>query len=315
MTVQIGEGLDMLAYTLRRLGRLVVVLFGVSTVVFVTSRLTGDPATMIFGVTATEDQIQAYRHAMGWDLPLGLQYVRFLGSAAHLDFGTSFYYHQDALKLVLERMPATLELALAAMAIGVGVGIAAGILAGVNRNTWIDVVAMSGALAWRSVPVFWLALMLIFVFSVRLRLLPFMGREGLKSLILPAFSLGIIQAAETARVTRSAMVEVMSEDYIRTAYSKGLRRRAVVVRHALRNAMMPIVTVIGLQIGVLLGGAVITETIFTWPGVGSLTVDSILGRDFPVVQAAVFLLAAGFVLINVFLDLIYPLFDPRITHE
>ena len=305
----------MAAYFIRRLLRLVIVIFGVSTIVFFSSRLTGDPATMIFGLTTTEEEIQAYRQKMGWDQPLGLQYVQFLKSAARLDFGNSFYFRQSALELVLERMPATIKLTLAALIFGVVVGMVAGIFAGVYRDTWIDTSAMSMAILWRSVPVFWLALMLIFIFSVKLQWLPSLGDEGLISLILPAFSLGIIQAAQIARLTRSAMVEVMAQDYIRTAFSKGLKQNIVVIRHALQNSLIPVITLIGLQIGFLLGGAVITETIFAWPGVGRLVVSSILQRDFPVVQAAVFTLALGFVIINLLLDLLYPYLDPRILRE
>lgn len=302
----------MATYFVNRLLRLIIVIFGVSTIVFFSTRLTGDPATMIFGLTTTEEQIEAYRQKMGWDQPLGLQYLQFLKSAALLDFGDSFYFRQDALQLVVERMPATIKLTFVALTFGVIVGFIAGILAGVYRNTWIDTTAMSIAVLWRSVPVFWLALMLIFLFSVKLQWLPSIGDEGWRSLILPAFSLGIIQAAQIARLTRSSMVEVITQDYIRTAFAKGLRQRAVVIRHALQNSLIPVITLIGLQIGILLGGAVITETIFAWPGVGRLVVTSILQRDFPVVQAAVFVLALGFVLINLFLDLLYPYLDPRI---
>ena len=253
---------------------MILVLLGVSTIAFVTSRLSGDPASVIFGVTASEEDIQAYRHAMGWDKPLGMQYLQFVGSAARLDFGSSFYYHQPALDLVLERMPATIELTLAAVLIGVTVGLVAGILAGVYRNSWLDVVAMSGALVWRSVPVFWLALMLIFLFSVKLHWFPFVGRKGLESLILPAFSLGIIQAAEIARVARSAMVDVMSEDYIITARAKGLAESTVINKHARPNAMIPVTTMAGFSVVGLLGGVVITETVFNYPGIGKSAHES-----------------------------------------
>lgn len=304
----------MINYIARRLLRLGLVLLGVVTVVFFSSRLTGDPATVMFGTQATDDQILAYRQAMGWDRPLPIQYGQFLMGLLRLDLGDSFYYRQSALDVVLERMPATIELAFAALAFAVVFGMMTGILAAIFRGTLLDSLIMSTSIVWRSMPVFWTSLMLMFVFSVQLRWLPSIGRDSLMHLVLPAFSLGIVQLAEIARLTRSSMVDVLSLDFVRTAKAKGLAPFLVITKHALRNALLPVVTLVGLQLGALLGGAVIAETIFSWPGVGRLVVASILQRDFPVVQAAVLLIALIFVFINLLVDLLYPLIDPRVKH-
>lgn len=304
----------MINYVARRLLRLGLVLLGVVTVVFFSSRLTGDPATVMFGTQATDDQILAYRQAMGWDRPLPIQYGQFLMGLLRLDLGDSFYYRQSALDVVLERMPATIELAFSALAFAVVFGMMTGILAAIFRGTLLDSLIMSTSIVWRSMPVFWTSLMLMFVFSVQLRWLPSIGRDSLMHLVLPAFSLGIVQLAEIARLTRSSMVDVLSLDFVRTAKAKGLAPFLVITKHALRNALLPVVTLVGLQLGALLGGAVIAETIFSWPGVGRLVVASILQRDFPVVQAAVLLIALIFVFINLLVDLLYPLIDPRVKH-
>jgi peptide/nickel transport system permease protein len=296
-----------------RVVRGLLIVLGVTTMVFFASRLTGDPATLTLGASVSDQQIDHYRKIMGWDRPLGWQYVRYVESAFHGDFGASFYYEQDALRLVLERLPATVELTVAALFFAVAVGVVTGVAAAVRRDTPLDAVIMSIAVAGRAVPVFWLALLLIYVFAVRLHALPVAGRDaGILSLVLPALSLGAVQAAEIARLTRSSMVDIMTQDYIRTARSKGLPPRIFLTRHALRNALVPVVTIVGLQLGNLLGGAVVTETIFSWPGVGQLAVASILRRDFPVVQVSVLFLAVGFVTISVLLDAVYPLLDPRI---
>lgn len=301
-----------------RVVRGLLIVLGVTTIVFFASRLTGDPATLTLGANVSDQQIDSYRKLMGWDRPLGWQYLRYMRSALQGDFGVSFYYEQDAVQLVFERLPATLELTAAALGFAIALGLLAGIASAVRRGTPLDAVFMSVAVMGRAVPVFWLALLLMYLFAVRLHLLPVAGREaGVASLILPALSLGSVQAAEIARLTRSSMVEIMTQDYIRTARSKGLPSRILIMRHALRNALVPVVTIIGLQLGNLLGGAVVTETIFSWPGVGQLAVASILRRDFPVVQVSVLLLAVGFVVISVVLDVLYPILDPRIaqTHS
>jgi peptide/nickel transport system permease protein len=304
-----------LGYVIFRILRAAVVVAGILVVVFFVSRLTGDPATMIFGLNATEDQIQAYRTRMGWDRPLHAQFGQFAWSAVRGDFGDSFFYTRNALRLVASRLPATLELAGAAIAFAVTLGLTAGVVAATFRGRLWDSATMSAAILGRSVPVFWLALLLIQVFAVLLGILPVSGRDVPASLVLPAVSLGLVNAAEIARLTRSSMVEVLAQDYVRTGHAKGLTAWRVVGLHALRNALVPVITIVGLQLGSLLGGAVITETIFAWPGLGQLTVQAILRRDFPVLQASVFLVALGFVAINLLLDLLYPLLDPRIARR
>ena len=302
----------MIRYLVVRTVRTLLAVFAVTTVVFFVARLTGDPSTVMLGTQASDEEIQAYRHLMGWDRPLWAQYLQFVGTALRLDFGDSFYFRVPAMGLVLERLPATVELTLAAVTFAVASGVSLGVLAAVYRGSLLDQALMSVATLGRSLPIFWLALLLILFFSVELRWLPVSGRDGWSSLVLPALSLGAVSAAEIARLTRSATVEVLANDYILTARAKGLPGRLVVPRHALRNALNPIVTIVSLQFASLLGGAVVTETIFAWPGLGRLTVQAIQTRDFPVVQAAVFLFAAGFALTNLLVDLLYPVFDPRI---
>lgn len=302
----------MIRYLVVRGLRTVLAVVALTTVVFFVARLTGDPSTVMLGTQASDEEIQAYRHLMGWDRPLWAQYLQFVGTALRLDFGDSFYFRVPAMELVLERLPATVELTLAAVTFAVAIGVSLGVLAAVSRGSVLDRALMSVATIGRSLPIFWLALLLILFFSVELRWLPVSGRDGWSSLVLPALSLGAVSAAEIARLTRSASVEVLAHDYIRTARAKGLPGRLVVLRHALRNALNPIVTIVSLQFASLLGGAVVTETIFAWPGLGRLTVQAIQTRDFPVVQAAVFLFAVGFALTNLLVDLLYPIFDPRI---
>lgn len=302
----------MIRYLVVRTVRTLLAVFAVTTVVFFVARLTGDPSTVMLGTQASNEEIQAYRHLMGWDRPLWAQYLQFVGTALRLDFGDSFYFRVPAMGLVLERLPATVELTLAAVTFAVAIGVSLGVLAAVYRGSILDRALMSVATLGRSLPIFWLALLFILFFSVELRWLPVSGRDGWSSLVLPALSLGAVSAAEIARLTRSATVEVLANDYILTARAKGLPGRLVVPRHALRNALNPIVTIVSLQFASLLGGAVVTETIFAWPGLGRLTVQAIQTRDFPVVQAAVFLFAAGFALTNLLVDLLYPVFDPRI---
>jgi peptide/nickel transport system permease protein len=252
---------------------------------------------------------------MGFDDPLIVQYGRFLKGALRGDFGLSFRHNQPALQLVWDRMPATVQLTLAAMLISVSIAVPIGILSAVKRNSLLDHVGMVIALLGQSMPVFWLGIMLILIFGVKLRLLPSFGMGGIDHLILPALTLGMFTMARTARLTRSEMLEILGQEYIRTARAKGVPPWSVILRHALKNAAIPIVTVIGLEMGTLLGGAIITETIFAWPGVGRLTVQAIYNRDFPVVQAAVFTLACIFVLINFVVDILYTYLDPRVRYE
>ncbi|MBU2486224.1 MAG: ABC transporter permease [Alphaproteobacteria bacterium] len=303
----------MLRYILTRLGHTVLVIFGISIVSFIFLHLSGDPVGLILPQDATLEQIAALRKKMLLDDPIYLQYFRFLTSALQGDLGRSIYSHQPVVGMILERMPATLELAFAALAIALAVAIPAGVLSAVKRGTWIDTISMSLALIGLSMPHFWLGIMFIMVFSVQLGWLPTSGRGTFLQLIMPSLALGVSLIALFARLTRSAMLEVLGQDYVRTARAKGLSDFSVIGKHALRNALIPLVTVIGMEFGFLLGGAVIIETVFAWPGVGRLIVQSILDRDYPVVQAAVMMLAIVFVTVNFVVDLLYVWLDPNIN--
>jgi ABC-type dipeptide/oligopeptide/nickel transport system permease component len=303
------------SYLLRRLWQSLLVLFGVSVVVFFILHLTGDPAALLLPPDATAEDIAKFRTAMGFDDPWVVQYARFLKGAVRGDFGESLRHGEPAMGLVLERLPATFELAGAGLLIALTLAIPAGILSAVRRNTSVDYVSTVVALLGQAMPTFWLGIMLILVFSVRLNWLPSSGRGSLEHLILPAITLGLFTTARITRLTRSGMLEVLGQDYIRTARAKGVGEPPVVWKHALKNASIPIVTIVGIELGTLLGGSVITETIFAWPGVGRLSVQAIFNRDYPVVQSAVFLLASTFVIVNLLVDVIYTYLDPRIRYR
>ncbi len=302
----------MRTFLVRRLLQSLVVLFGVSFVVFAILFLTGDPALVLLPPDASADDVRRFREAMGFNDPFLVQYGRFLAGALRGDFGQSIRHGEPAFSLVLERMPATFELAGAALALALCLSVPAGIVSAVRRNSVLDYVATVVALFGQSLPTFWLGIMLILVFSVQFHLLPSSGRGTLEHLILPAVTLGLFTTARITRLTRSGMLEVLNQDYIRTARAKGVSDPPVVWKHALKNAAIPIVTIIGIELGTLLGGSVITETIFAWPGVGRLSVQAIANRDYPVVQAAVFLLATTFVVVNLLVDVAYTYLDPRI---
>lgn len=287
-------------------------LLGLTIVVFVVSRLTGDPASLLLSISATPEDISRFREVMGLNQPLPVQYVDFLSHAVRGNFGTSFQYHLPALPLVLERVPATFELTMAAMLIAMAVGLSAGVVSATRRNSWLDAVASVFALLGQSMPTFWLGMVLITIFAVQFRLLPSAGYGNWNQLVLPAVTLGMYSAASITRLTRASVLEVISQDYIRTARAKGLRERRVIGLHALRNASIPILTMLALQFGTLLGGAVITEWIFAWPGIGRLAVQAVLSRDYPLVQATVFTAAVAFVAINTGVDVLYHYLDPRI---
>lgn len=316
----------MATYLFRRFWQSLLVLFGISLIVFILLHLSGDPAILMMPPDATKEDIENFRALMGfndplfarwppWRIPTDTQYGRFLGGLVRGDFGNSFRHQQPALGLVLERMPATIQLTLAAMTIAVCVAIPVGIVSAVKRNTALDHLGMSMALLGQSMPVYWLGIMFILLFAVRLNLFPAFGSGTWRHLALPAVTLGAFSMARIARLTRSGMLEVLGQEYIRTARAKGVRDLAVILKHALKNAAIPVITVIGLDLGTLLGGAVITETIFAWPGVGRLAVQAIANRDYPVVQAAVFVLAAIFVLINFLVDVLYSYVDPRVAYK
>ena len=300
-------------YILRRLGHTVLVIFGISLISFFFLHLSGDPVGLMLPQDATREQLEAMRRTMGFDDPIALQYLRFLAAALRGDLGRSIYSGEPVAMLILERMPATLELAFTALVLALVIAIPIGVLAAVKRGSLIDTASMLVALFGLSMPHFWLGIMFIMFFSVHLGWLPTSGRGGIEHLIMPAAALGLSLIALFARLTRSAMLEVLSQDYVRTARAKGLSERLVVGKHALKNALIPLVTVIGMEFGFLLGGAVIIESVFAWPGVGRLIVQAILDRDYPVVQAAVMFLAVIFVSMNLLVDLLYVWLDPNIT--
>ncbi|MDP9469397.1 MAG: ABC transporter permease [Chloroflexota bacterium] len=299
-------------FLLLRLLRTVLVVWGVVTVVFVVARLSGDPISLLVAPETPPAEIQALRDRLGLNDPLPIQYAVFLRQAVQGDFGTSLRYRQDALQVVLDRVPATLEIAAAAFAFAVVVAVPVGILSAVRPNSLFDNVAMLFALVGQAVPTFFLGIVLILLFAVRFGWFPTSGLGSPAGLVLPAITLGAFAAASIARLTRSAMLEVLGQDYVRTARAKGLGERSVVRGHALRNALVPVVTIMGLQFGTLLGGSVVTETVFALPGIGRLIIQSIGNRDYPVVQAGVFLIAIAFVVVNLVVDLLYAVLDPRI---
>jgi len=289
-----------------------VVVFGVSLITFLLTFASGDPAALMLPADASVEEVETLRQAMGLNDPLLVQYLRFISGAIRGDFGYSMHHQEPALKLVAERLPATIQLSLAGMGIALCVGLPLGILAATRHHSLVDLIAILAALFGQSMPSFWLGIMLILIFAVRLHALPSFGRGGWQHLVLPAVALATRLMASVTRVTRSSMLEVLGEDYIWTARAKGLRERVVLLRHALRNALIPVVTIIALQFGGLMGGTVIIETVFTWPGVGFLAVRAIYTRDYPLVQASVFVLALSFVFVNLFADLVYGVIDPRI---
>jgi glutathione transport system permease protein len=303
----------MLTFFARRLTHLIPVLVGVSVIVFLMIHLIpGDPAVLIAGIDATEQDVAVVRQSLGLDQPLVVQYGEFLGRVAVGDFGKSFRTGRPVIEEIGFRYWNTMILGLSAVLFGTLLGIATGILTAVYRNGWFDSIVLAVSLLGISIPSFFLGLSLMLLFSVYLGWLPLTGMESWKNLILPTLTLGIPNAAIISRITRSSLVEVLNQDYVRTARAKGVKESIVVGRHAVRNALIPVITVVGLQMGYLLGGAVVTETVFAWPGIGRLIVQSIAGRDFPVVQASVLLLALTFVLINLLTDVLYRVLDPRI---
>ncbi|NJO43502.1 MAG: ABC transporter permease [Cyanobacteria bacterium CRU_2_1] len=334
----------MLRYIAKRLLDLLPVILGITILVFLFLKLIpGNPAIVLLGPRATPDQIASLSKQLGLDQPLPLQYLAFISKLVRFDLGKSIISGIPIWQEIKTRFPATIELSVAAMLISMVLGIPAGIIAAVKKNGWVDNIAMSTSLLGVSMPVYWLGLLLIYLFAVNLHWLPPSGRLGinvdlqpitgfyildsiltlnfralgdvLAHLILPALTVGTIPLAILARITRSAMLEVLSQDYIRTARAKGLLERWVIMKHALKNALLPVVTIIGLQFGTLLSGAILTETIFSWPGIGSWIYNGILTRDYPVVQGGVVFVAIVFVLINLLVDISYAFLDPRIQYK
>lgn len=291
-----------------------MVMLGVCTLVFLLTHLIpGDPVTAMLGETARPADQEALRHALGLDLPIATQYGRYLSGLLQLDLGRSFQDQRPVAEILGERLPATLQLAAAALLLALLLAVPLGLLAARRRGSLFDSAAMVFSLIGVSMPSFWLGPLLILVFSLWLGWTPVSGSEHPLSLVLPAVTLGTALAAVLARMVRASVLEVLGEDYVRTARAKGLSEFAVLYRHALRNAWLPVLTLVGLQLGGLLGGAVITETVFAWPGVGSLLVESIQARDFPLVQGCVLLISLVYVFVNALTDLAYARVDPRIA--
>jgi len=299
-------------YLVRQLVQLVVVILGISILVFSILHIIGDPVTLLLPQNAGKEEYARYKHLMGLDQPVWVQYWKFATAAIHGDFGKSWYGNAPAFRLVVDRMPPTIYLTLAGLGVALLISLPLGILAALKRHSFVDTICTLLAVAGQAMPIFWLGIMLIIIFAVRLRLLPASGYGTWQNFVMPAFCLGAFLAPLTMRLVRSGLIEVMSMEFIKTARAKGVAEWMVVVKHAFRNACIPVITVLGLQFGQLLGGAFITETVFAWPGVATLTVDSIRNQDFPVVQCAVVLLALIIVIVNAFVDLIVGLIDPRI---
>ncbi len=332
----------MIRFVAQRCMQAIIVLAGITAICFVILHLTGDPAALLLPETASQKDYDEIRTRWGLDKPLPLQFGQYMAHAAALDFGMSYQQNQPAMRIVLQRLPATFELAVTAFLIALIIALPVGILSATHRNTAVDHGAMATALVGQSMPNFWLGLILILVFSLGLDLLPTSARitsgieqhaatpfylfEGLFTLdwtlfsdafrhvLLPAITAGLYSSARLTRLVRSSMLDVLSEDYVRTARAKGLPEWKVVTVHALKNAGIPLVTMAGIELGLLLGGTVVTETVFSWPGIGMLTIQALQNDDFPVIQAAVFLLAFIFVFVNFVVDLLYAWLDPRIRH-
>ncbi|CDQ38817.1 MULTISPECIES: nickel ABC transporter permease [Virgibacillus] len=312
----------MVGLIIRRFLQLLLLLFGISFLVFMSMHLApGDPATIIGGPNATASDLEAIRENLGLNRPVVVQYFDYLAGVLQGDFGYSYQTNQAVTEAIITRFPATIKLATASMIVAIIIGIVAGMISARKQNSWIDVTSTTFALAGVSIPNFWLGAMLILIFSVNLQILPVGGLnspfytvEGMKELILPAITLGTASAALIARMTRSSMLEVIRSDYIRTARAKGVRKHSLIWIHALKNAMIPVITVIGINFGGLLGGTIITEQVFAINGVGRLMIDAIAARDFPIVQGTVLLVAGIFVVVNLVVDIIYALIDPRISY-
>ncbi len=302
----------MIAYLVQRLAWALVLLVVTTLAVFVVVHLSGDPTALYVGPEGTRADYEMVRAALGFDRPLPEQYGRFLARAVRADFGRSLRHQQPTLPLVLERFPATLRLALAAMLLAMLLAVPLGILSALRRNSLLDSCAMTFALSGQCMPTFWLGILLILVFGVNLGWVPVYGGEGLRALALPAVTLGVWAMARTARITRSSMLEVLPQDFLRTARAKGISEWGVILRHGLRNGAIPIVTALGLELGNLLGGAVITEAVFAYPGIGRLAVEAVVNKDIPLLQAVVFAIATALILLNVAVDLLYMVLDPRV---
>jgi ABC-type dipeptide/oligopeptide/nickel transport system permease component len=305
----------MLKFLLGRSLLAVPTLVGASVIVFALVHLTGDPALLMLPPQTPPEQVEAFRQRLGFDDPLLLQYGRFITGALRGDLGESFRFREPSLELVLTRLPATLELALYSVLLATLVGIPLGVVSAAAKGSWLDTTIRGLFFLGQGVPPFFLGLLLMVVFSIQLGVLPSAGRGSFAQLIMPVATLAAFLVASVARLTRGGMIQVLQSDFIRTARAKGLAPGKVLFKHAVRNTLIPVVTMIGLQLGHLLGGAVVTETIFSWPGVGRLVVSAIHNRDFPIVQAAMLVVVTLFVLVNLLVDVTYGVLDPRIRYE
>ncbi len=303
------------SFITRRLAQMIPTLIGISMVAFILVRLTGDPTAILLPPEASDEVIAQFREEFGLDRPIYVQYLNFMGKVLQGDFGKSIRYRVPVSELFFERLPATLELAFASMAVASLLGIPMGVISAIKHNTWVDNAVRLLSLFGQAIPSFYLGLLLIIIVSVRLRWLPTGGRGDWDQLILPVITLATFLLALIARFTRGAVLDVLRQDFVRTGRAKGLSETALILGHVMKNALIPVVTVIGLQFGAVLSGAVVTETIFAWPGIGRLMVEAISTRDFPIVQATVMIVAVMFVLINLLVDLLYAWLDPRIKYS
>lgn len=303
------------SYVLRRVLQSLVVILGVSVVVFFLIRLTGDPTDQMLAQGASEESIAGIRAELGLDLPIYQQYWNFLSNALRGDFGTSISHRQPVFSLILDRVPATFQLTFAALLWATVLGIPIGVLSAIKRNSIIDHIVRTLAFIGQCIPVFWLGLILILFFGVYLDVLPFYGSGTWKHLILPAVTLGTYSVATITRLSRSSLLDVLGEDYIRTAKAKGLSQCVVLLKHALRNSLIPTITIVGLQFGTTLAGAVVTETIFSWPGLGQLVVKAVQARDYTLIQGAMIFIAFMMVTVNLLIDLLCAAVDPRIRYK
>ena len=303
----------MTSYVFAKSAFALVVILGAATCSFLLMHaMPGDPAEALAGPQATQEDVQHLRESLGLDRPVILQYGIYMRNLLRGDLGRSYRTNRPVSDEIASRWPATFSLSLTSLLVAVSVGVPLGVVAAVRRRTWLDTSSMVGSLLGVSMPSFWLALIFIIIFSVKLKLLPFVGRDTLSSYVLPSLTLGLGVAANIARLTRASMLDVLGQDYIRTSRAKGVSRLRILYIHALRNASIPIVTIVGLQMGTLLGGQVVTETVFSWPGVGRLIVDALLTRDLLLVQGGVLVLAVTFAIVNLLTDLAYGVLDPRI---
>lgn len=302
-------------YLATRLAQALVCLLGISIIVFAITHLIGDPVTLLLPAEASAADHAAYRHSLGLDQSAGRQYLIFLSHALTGDFGESYRFHVPVLELVLGRFPATIELAVAAIVFALVFGVSSGIVSAVWPGTPVDRLVQAGSLLGMAAPTFWVGIMLIMLFSVQFQLFPIAGRSGLASLVLPAITLGWYSTAVISRMTRSTMLDVLDSDYIRMSILKGAPRRVIIFKHCMKNILTTMITIVSLQLVILLAGAVITETIFAWPGIGRLLIQSASGGDYPVVQGITLICSVLFVLINLITDLLYFVVDPRIRYS